>query len=50
MDCPWPMCTPPLVYYYDHRQAIDEAMLADESYTAELRSRTKSKLSETIGG
>jgi len=29
-----------LAYYYDHRQAIDEAILADESYVAELRSRT----------
>ena len=39
-----------LAYYYDHRQAIDEAILADESYVAELRSLTKSKLSGRIGG
>lgn len=39
-----------LAYYYDHRQEIDEAILADESYVAELRSRTKSKLSGTISG
>jgi uncharacterized protein (DUF433 family) len=39
-----------LAYYYDHRQTIDEAILADESYVAELRSRTKSKLSGKIGG
>ncbi len=39
-----------LAYYYDHRQAIDEAILADESYVAELRNRTESKLSGKIGG
>lgn len=39
-----------LAYYYDHRQAMDEAIRADESYVAELRSRTTSKLSEKIGG
>lgn len=39
-----------LAYYYDHRQAIDEAILADESYVAELRSRGKSKLTGKIGG
>lgn len=39
-----------LTYYYDHRQAIDEAILADESYVTELRIRTKSKLSGKIGG
>jgi hypothetical protein len=39
-----------LAYYYDHRQAIDEAILADESYVAELRSRTKSKLTGKISG
>jgi uncharacterized protein (DUF433 family) len=39
-----------LAYYYDHRQAIDEAILTDESYIVELRSRTKSKLSGKIGG
>ena len=39
-----------LAYYYDHRQAIDEAILADESYIAELRNRTKSKLTGRISG
>lgn len=39
-----------LAYYYDHRQEIDHAILADESYIAELRSRTTSKLSGKIGG
>lgn len=39
-----------LAYYYDHRQAIDEVILADESYVAELRNRTESKLSGKIGG
>lgn len=39
-----------LAYYYDHRQEIDEAILADESYVAELRNRIKSKLSGKIGG
>lgn len=39
-----------LAYYYDHRQAIDETIVADESYVAELRNRTKSKMSGKIGG
>jgi uncharacterized protein (DUF433 family) len=39
-----------LTYYYDHRQEIDEAILADESYVAELRKRITSKLSGPIGG
>jgi uncharacterized protein (DUF433 family) len=39
-----------LAYYYDHRQEIDEAILADESYIAELRKRIQSKLSRKIGG
>lgn len=39
-----------LSYYYDHRHEIDEAVLADESYVAELRKRIKSKLSGTVGG
>lgn len=38
-----------LTYYYDHRQEIDEAILGDESYVAELRKRIKSKLSGKIG-
>ena len=39
-----------LTYYYDHRQEIDEAIVADESYVAELRKRITSKLSGMIGG
>jgi len=38
-----------LTYYYDHRQEIDEAILADESYVVELRKRIKPKLSGKIG-
>ena len=33
-----------LTYYYDHRQEIDEAVLADESTVSELRKRIMSKL------
>ena len=39
-----------LTYYYDHRQEIDEAILADESYVVELRKRITPKLSGSIGG
>lgn len=39
-----------LTYYYDHRQEIDEAILADDSYVVELRKGIKSKLSGKIGG
>jgi uncharacterized protein (DUF433 family) len=39
-----------LTYYYDHRQDIDLAILADESYVAELRGQAKSKLSGKVGG
>lgn len=39
-----------LTYYYDHRQEIDKAILADESYVSELRKRITSKLSGSIGG
>ena len=39
-----------LTYYYDHRQEIDEAILADESYVSELWKRLTSKLSDPIGG
>jgi uncharacterized protein (DUF433 family) len=38
-----------LTYYYDHRQEIDESILADESYVVELRKQIKSKLSSKIG-
>jgi uncharacterized protein (DUF433 family) len=33
-----------LTYYYDHRQEIDEAILADESYVVELRKQITSNL------
>jgi len=39
-----------LTYYYDHRREIDETILADESYAAELRSRITPKLSGKLGG
>lgn len=39
-----------LAYYYDHRQEIDDAILADESYVAQLRNRIPSKLSRQISG
>lgn len=35
-----------LAYYYDHRQEIDDAILADESYIPQLRNRIPSKLSK----
>ena len=38
-----------LTYYYDHRQEIDEAILADESYVVELRKQITPKLSSKIG-
>lgn len=33
-----------LTYYYDHRQEIDEAILADESYVVEFRKQITSNL------
>ncbi|MEK6764355.1 MAG: DUF433 domain-containing protein [Nitrospirota bacterium] len=33
-----------LTYYYDHRQEIDEAIVADESYVVELRKQIKENL------
>jgi uncharacterized protein (DUF433 family) len=39
-----------LAYYYDHRKEIDEAILADETYISELRTRIPSKLGKKIGG
>jgi len=38
-----------LTYYYDHRQEIDEAILADESYVVEFRKQITPKLSSKIG-
>jgi uncharacterized protein (DUF433 family) len=38
-----------LTYYYDHRQEIDEAILADESYVVELRKQITPKVSSKIG-
>ena len=39
-----------LTYYYDHREEIDESILSDESFAAEIRSCTKSKLNGTPSG
>lgn len=39
-----------LAYYYDHRAEIDESVRADESFVAELRRRTPSKLTAKISG
>ena len=39
-----------LTYYYDHRQEIDDAIAADESYVTEFQERIKSKLSGSTGG
>ena len=33
-----------LAYYYDHREEIDAMIRADDTFVAELRSRTPSKL------
>jgi uncharacterized protein (DUF433 family) len=38
-----------LAYYYDHRDAIDRAIQADEELVAELRRRTPSKLKAKLG-
>ena len=37
-----------LAYYYDHHAEIDDMIRTDDSFIAELRSRTPSKLSERI--
>lgn len=39
-----------LAYYHDHRIEIDEAARADETFAAELRRRTPSKLTEKLRG
>ena len=39
-----------LAYYFDNRTEIDDAIRSDESFVAELRKRTPSKLSDKIGG
>jgi uncharacterized protein (DUF433 family) len=39
-----------LAYYYDHREAIDAAIRADDEFIAELRRRTPSKLKAKLGG
>lgn len=39
-----------LAYYYDHREEIDVAIRDDETFIAELRRRTPSKLSAKLGG
>jgi uncharacterized protein (DUF433 family) len=38
-----------LAYYYDHREAIDIAIRADDTFISELRRHTPSKLSAKIG-
>ncbi len=38
-----------LAYYYDHREEIDRAIHADETFIAELRKRTPSVLKEKLG-
>ena len=39
-----------LAYYYDHREEIDRAIRADETFLAELRQRIPSKLRARLGG
>ncbi|MBI5193693.1 MAG: DUF433 domain-containing protein [Nitrospirae bacterium] len=39
-----------LAYYYDHRIEIDEAIRSDETFVAELRRKTPSRLKDKIGG
>ena len=39
-----------LAYYYDHRKEIDEAIRTDETFIAELRRKTSSRLKDKIGG
>jgi uncharacterized protein (DUF433 family) len=39
-----------LAYYYDHREEIDRAIRDDETFIAEMRRRTPSKLSAKLGG
>jgi uncharacterized protein (DUF433 family) len=39
-----------LAFYHDHRDAIDEAIRADDALVAELRRRTPSRLKEWLGG
>lgn len=39
-----------LAYYFDHREALDEAIRADDACVAELRRATPSKLTVPTGG
>lgn len=39
-----------LAHYYDHREEIDQSIRSDETFIAELRQRTPSKLKARIGG
>jgi uncharacterized protein (DUF433 family) len=39
-----------LAYYYDHREAIDQAIRADQEFIAALRQRSPSKLRAKLGG
>jgi hypothetical protein len=38
-----------LAYYYDHREAIDQAFRADDEFITKLRQRTPSKVSAKLG-
>jgi uncharacterized protein (DUF433 family) len=38
-----------LAYYYDHREAIDESIRADETFIAELRQGTPPKINTKLG-
>lgn len=39
-----------LAYYYDHRKEIDEIIRTDETFIAELRRKTPTRLKDKIGG
>lgn len=39
-----------LAYYHDHREAIEEAIRADEIFIAELREQTPTRLNQPRGG
>jgi len=39
-----------LAYYFDHREEIDRAIAADESWIASIRKRTSSPLARKVRG
>ncbi len=39
-----------LAYYFEHQAEIDEAIRADEQFVQTMKSASKSKLKEKIGG